>query len=345
MITAIAVIFSLSILILIHELGHFFMAKKFGIFVEEFGIGMPPRIYGKKKGETVYSVNALPIGGFVKIAGENREEDGSAGLPPDRIFYNLKIWKRILILLGGVVMNFLLGWVLVSVIFYFGIPQAVIITDVQADSPAGQAGIMANDRVLGFNTVDEFIGFVGQHKGEKITVKVDRFGEERDFELIPRQNPPQDEGPLGVALVDAGQEKMGFFNSVTEGLKSSARIFAAVFTGIFNLIKTAVLGKASLEGIAGPVGIVKVTAQATQMGIIYLLQIVALISINLAALNVFPFPALDGGRILFLLVEKIKGSPLPKKFEQYANAVGFALLIILMLIITFKDVFRLFKPV
>lgn len=342
MLSIITVIFFLLILILVHEFGHFLTAKKFRAYVEEFGIGLPPRIWGKKIGETIYSVNALPIGGFVKISGENREEGIGTKVPESRIFYNLKVWKRFLILAAGVVMNFLFGWLLISLIFFVGSPKGVIITQIQPNTPASQAGLKANDFVLGFNSADELVSFINSHKGKQVELKIQRSGEELSFSMVPRISPPKNEGALGVALSDLGQERLGFFKSIWEGLKASIGIFGMIFAGIFNLLKLAILGRASLEAVAGPVGIVKITAQSSQLGFIYLIQLLALISINLAALNIFPFPALDGGRILFLLIEKIKGKPLPRKFEQYANAVGLALLLILMIVVTIKDVSKLF---
>jgi len=240
-------------------------------------------------------------------------------------------------------MNFILGWVLISIIFMVGTPKAVVVSQVQPNTPAAQAGLQPNDEVRGFNTASDVVSFINQNKGKEITLNVQRDGKEVAIKATPRINPPQNEGSLGVALIDAGQDKEGVFRAIYDGLKASWGIFSTIFIGIFTLIKAAILGKASLNDVAGPVGIVKITAQASHMGFVYLMQLLALISINLAALNIFPFPALDGGRLLFLIIEKIKGSPLPKRFEQYANVVGMVLLLALMAIITVKDVWQLFK--
>ena len=348
----IIVIIFLSVLILIHELGHFFAAKKFGLWVQEFGFGLPPRIWGKKKGETVYSVNALPFGGFVKIYGEDQEENdsqlsarggsalGGAISDKTRSFSNLPAWKRAVILIAGVVMNFILGWVLISIVFAIGIPQAVFITDVKANSPAAESGILANDKILDFKTTKDFISFIDQNRGKEISLKIERAGKEIEIKSVPRKNPPAGEGALGIALIDAGQPKMNIFSALWGGLKSSFEVFSMIYVAIFKLIQAAILGKGSLAGLTGPVGIVKITGEVSKLGLLYLLQLLALISLNLAAINIFPFPALDGGRILFLIIEKIKGSPLPQKFERYANALGLALLLFLMLVITIKDIAR-----
>ncbi|MDP3015131.1 MAG: RIP metalloprotease RseP [bacterium] len=330
------VIIFLSILILVHEFGHFWVAKKFGLLVEEFGIGLPPKIWSKKIGETVYSVNALPLGGFVKIFGENADQRGLK-----RSFTDLKIWKRSVIIAAGVLMNFLLGWLVISIIFSIGIPQTVLITEVQSDSPAAGIGLQIGDKIIGFSNVEKFINFIDAGRGQEIVLKIERNGEIKEFKTIPRINPPSGEGALGVGLIEAGLPKQNLLASFWEGLKTSVETVKMIFIALFNLIAKAFVGKASLEQIAGPIGIVKVTAQASTLGFVYLLQLLALISLNLAVINLLPFPALDGGRLLFLLIEKIKGEPLPEKFEKYANAVGMALLLLLMIIITIKDISRL----
>ncbi len=370
----IAVIIFLSILILVHEFGHFLIAKKFGLWVEEFGFGLPPRIWGKKIGETIYSINALPFGGFVKIYGEDR---GEAIIPKktsleveireeiavdknkieiaaeesiierssdfsNRNFSSLPVIKRAAIIVAGVSMNFLLGWLVISIVFNIGIPQAILITDVAQNSPAAEVGLQANDKIIGFSNVDEFIKYIDSYRGENVVLKIEREGKEMEIQAMPRLNPPAGEGALGIALAEVGLPKQNFFVSVWEGLKSSWEIVKIIFITIFNLIKSVFVGKASLGAFTGPVGIVKITAQAGSLGFVYLLQLLALISLNLAVINIFPFPALDGGRLLFLLIEKIKGSPLPVKFERYANAVGMALLLFLMAVITIKDIVRFF---
>ncbi|MEK7114697.1 MAG: RIP metalloprotease RseP [Patescibacteria group bacterium] len=336
----IIVIIFLSILILVHEFGHFWVAKKFGLLVEEFGIGLPPKIWSKKIGETVYSVNALPFGGFVKIFGENADQRGK-----ERNFANLKIWRRSIIIFAGVLMNFLLGWLVISIIFSIGIPRTVLITEVQSNSPAAEIGLQTGDKIIGFLNVEEFINFIDENRGKEIVLKIERAGEisakDKEFKTTPRINPPSGEGALGIGLMEAGLPKKSLLPSFWEGLKTSVETVKMIFMALFNLIAKVFVGKASLEQVAGPIGIVKVTAQASTLGFVYLLQLLALISLNLAVINLLPFPALDGGRLLFLLIEKIKGSPLPEKFEKYANAVGMALLLLLMIIITIKDISRL----
>jgi len=376
----IAIIIFLSVFVLIHELGHFLAAKKFGLLVEEFGFGLPPRIWGKKIGETIYSINALLFGGFVKIYGENREEAVSGSseeisisqteekiivsenqltidekltmekivVPNRRSFNFLSISRRALVISAGVLMNFLLGWLIISVIFSIGISQAVMVTQVESNSPAAEIGLLAGDKIVAVSAdsqkleeqinADNFVKFVNEHQGREIILKIEREGQIKEFKTIPRVNPPAGEGALGIGLIEAGLAKKNLISSIWEGLKTSVEIIQAVFVAIFNLISKVFIGQASLKQIAGPVGIVKMTAQAGNLGFVYLLQLLALISLNLVVINILPFPALDGGRLLFLLIEKIKGSPLPARFERYANTVGMALLLFLMAIITIKEI-------
>ncbi len=366
------VIIFLSILILVHELGHFLIAKKFGLLVEEFGFGLPPRIWSKKIGETIYSINALPFGGFVKIYGENKEDkiaenkeietiliekeeleisDGEMSVEVEReiivsengsgrSFSSIFIWKRAVILVSGVLMNFLFGWLVISVILSLGVPQSVVITEIFKNTPAESAGLKSGDIILGISAND-FIKLTNDNKGKKITIKVERGGIEKEIKATPRVNPPAGEGALGIGLLESGAPSQNFFLALWDGLKMSVEIVRMIFIALFNLIVGVFSGgKVSLEQVSGPVGIVKITAQASGLGIVYLLQLLALISFNLAVINIFPFPALDGGRLLFLLIEKIKGSPLPAKFENYANAAGMALLLILMVLITIRDIVR-----
>ncbi|MEK9154700.1 MAG: RIP metalloprotease RseP [Patescibacteria group bacterium] len=332
------VIIFLSILILVHELGHFFSAKKFGLLIEEFGFGLPPKIWGKKIGETNYSINTLPFGGFVKIFGENREEN--SGVLPERSFGNLKIWQRAVIISSGVIMNFLLGWISISIVFAIGIPQAVIITNIQENSPAEIIGLQGGDKIVGFNKTVDFIEYTNSNRGKTINLKIERAGEILEFQVIPRIDPPIGQGALGINLTEAGLPKQNIIMSFWEGLKASVEIVKTIFTSLFDLIVKAFIGKASFESVAGPIGIVKLTAQASNLGLIYLLQLLGLISLNLAVINIFPFPALDGGRLVFLAIEKIKGSPTNHKFERIVNSLGLALLIFLMIVITIKDILR-----
>ncbi|MBI3589359.1 MAG: RIP metalloprotease RseP [Candidatus Liptonbacteria bacterium] len=362
--TIILVIIGLSVLILGHEWGHFFAAKKFGLKVDEFGFGFPPRIFAwrpKTKGngtlradqgspgETEYSLNWLPFGGFVKIAGENDRIGGDLDklrtLPPEekkRIFLFQPAWKRSVIILAGIMVNFVIGWILFSVVFMLGTPKALIITQVQPGSPAETVGIKPNDIVKGYVDSETFVNFVNANRGKEIEVTVLRSGGELSLKVVPRVKVGPNEGALGVGLSSAGEERQGFFQSIFYGLEQTGLVTWGTVQGFYLLFKDLVTtGKLAAE-ITGPVGIFTIANQVGKIGWAYLINLVALISVNLAVINLIPFPALDGGRFFLILIEKVKGSPVPIKLEAILNGVGFALLVALMLVITVRDVVRLF---
>ncbi len=332
------VLVGISLLILIHELGHFLAARKFGITVEEFGFGFPPRLFAKKIGETLYSINLLPFGGFVRLFGENQWDATGSG-EARASFFKQSAWKRSAVIVAGVAMNFILGWWLMSVIFMVGTPRVVMIAEVLADSPAATAGILAQDQIKGFGKASDFVALINQSRGKEINFSVLRNGQEIAITATPRVS---GEGALGVAVVDAGIEKLSILAALWEGLRAAVSIVVGIVVAFANLLWGLVTQGRLLIDFVGPVGIFGVASQAGSMGFVYLIQLLALISLNLAVLNILPFPALDGGRFLFILIEKIKGSPLRPEFERSANAVGFLLLLLLVISVTIRDVVRLF---
>ena len=345
MLIAILVIVGLSLLILGHEWGHFFAAKKFGLKVDEFGFGFPPRIFAWKRGETEYSLNWLPFGGFVKIAGENDRVNGDltklsdlSAVEKKRIFLFQPAWKRSVIILAGVAVNFVIGWILISAVFMTGTERALVVTEVQKNSPAAAVGILAGDVVDGYFESQPFINFINENKGKEVEIRVKRGEEALSFKATPRAETEPGEGALGVGLAEAGFPKQGFFTAIGTGLIKTYEIGKLTVYSFYKLVAGLLTSGTLLQGVVGPVGIFTVAQQAGQLGFVYLIQLVSLISINLAVINLIPFPALDGGRFLFIMIEKAKGSPLPLKVEAIANGVGFALLILLMLAITVRDV-------
>ncbi len=334
-------IIGLSFLIFVHELGHFLAAKRFGLLVEEFGFGFPPRLFGKKIGETVYSLNLLPFGGFVKIHGERREAEHDA-VPPARSFWNLPVWKRSFAIGAGVAMNFFIGWLVISSVYMIGAPQGIVITEVAPGSPAAEAGLLQGDKILGFKDTAEFIESVKSKAGAEARFSVERAGTEQAISATPRENPPPGEGALGIALTDIGFPRLSVFRSFIEGFKEALNILWAVILAVVNLIRGLFTAAPVMDGFVGPVGVFKVADEAAGFGIAYLLRLIGLISLNLVVLNILPIPALDGGRLLFLAIEKIKGAPLSPKREAIANAIGFVLLFLLMIAVTVRDVVKLF---
>jgi len=358
MLTAIAFIIILSVLVFVHELGHFFVAKKNGVRVEEFGFGYPPRIFGVKRGETIYSLNWIPFGGFVKIFGEDGEAKHSS-----YSFGSKKIWRRATILLAGVAMNVLLGVALISVGYMLGLPTAiddsqavsgarVQIVGVNDNSPAQLAGVKSGDFVISISDGQEAVsldkvitmqGLVNQNGGKEIILTLHRGQENLSVKVTPRLSPPAGEGALGVALARVIKTSYPWYRAIYEGIITTAGLIWAIVAALGYLIWQLISHGRAIGGeVAGPVGIYSITGQAAQMGFIYLLQLAALLSINLAIINALPFPALDGGRMLFLIIEKIKGSPVSATVEKAVHTAGFAFLIILMLLITIRDLTKIF---
>ncbi len=361
--TVVFVIVGLSVLILGHEWGHFFAAKKFGLKVDEFGFGFPPKIFAwrsrrkikegetlrQAQGETEYSLNWLPFGGFVKIAGENDRISGDSDklqdLPPAekrRIFLFQPAWKRAVIILAGIFVNLIIGWFLFSVVFLVGTPKALILTAVQPGSPAEAVGIKANDILEGYTDSDTFVNFVNANRGKEIEVSVLRGSEKLKFKVVPRVSVKPEEGALGVGIAPAGADPQGFFKSFWYGLEQTGLIAAGTVKGFYILLKGLVINGRLSSDVTGPVGIFTIASQIGKIGWAYLINLLALISVNLAVINLIPFPALDGGRFFLILIEKIKGSPVPVKLEAVINGVGFALLLALMVVITARDLIRLF---
>ncbi len=351
----IIVILGLAILVLIHEFGHFLAAKSLGMRVEEFGIGFPPRILKKKIRGTLYSLNALPFGGFVRLYGEDEAAadlaDGKAGKRGEKGFSDEPAGRKALVVIAGVFMNLLLGWLFLSIVFMVGVPKHLMIAEVSPNSPAFNAGLKAGDVVSGLAagsvnlidpvSADDFTKIV-KSGAPGIDLKIERGGEKLDFNVSPRVSPPEGQGPLGVNITEVGFDSQPFFGGLLSGLSATWETIKMVIGGLAIFIGQLFTSPGSIENVAGPVGIVVLTAQATSLGFIYLIQLLALISINLAVLNLLPFPALDGGQFLFIIIEKLRGAPISRRFQIWVNGAGFAALILLLIFVTIKDVVRLF---
>ena len=350
MLIVILVILGLSLLILGHEAGHFFAAKMFGLKVDEFGFGFPPRIAAWKKGDTEYSVNWLPFGGFVRISGERGEFEmvNPDNAPKEstadraRLLFAQPAWKKSLIMLAGVIMNFLLGWILISLTLMIGSPQALVISGVQKGSPAEQAGIAEGDIVKNFVTAQSFIDFVNAHRGERISMDLLRSNKELNVDVVPRITTGPNEGAIGVALAEAGTPREGFFAALWDGLRNAVTLLWLTIQAFYRLISQLFIHATLLAGVVGPVGIFGIAQETGKIGLVYLLQFMGIISLNLTVVNLIPFPALDGGRFLMVIIEKIKGSALSARTETWINGLGFAFLILLMVLLTVRDVGNLF---
>ena len=349
-------IFILGLLIFVHELGHFVMAKRAGMKVEEFGFGFPPRMFGIKRGETIYSINWIPLGGFVKIVGEDGGPNADS-----RAFGNKSYGSRFLVLIAGVTMNFVLAWLLLFLGFAFvGAPVEIdetvdasrlkisevqiTVVGVQADSPADHAGFRPGDAILSidgrkFENIQEMITYAADQAGETVVYELER-GEEVIFrDVTPRENPPEGSGPVVFIPASIAIAKYPILDAFRLSFVSFFSRALAILSAFGLLLKGLFTSGRLIEGLSGPVGIAVLTQDFVRLGFVYLVQFAAILSLNLGVINAFPFPALDGGRVLFLAIERIRGVK-SLKWEQLANVVGFVLLILLMVAVTFRDVDR-----
>ena len=354
--TILIFILTLSILVLVHELGHFLMAKKMGVKVEEFGIGLPPKLFGIKKGETLYSVNLLPIGGFVKLFGE--EYSTPLALDKNRTFVNKKPWQKTLIVLGGVLGNFLLGWFIFSYLVTQGVPvptNNVIVEKVTKNSPASMAGLKEKDVILKFvppispmspislTSSTSLITLTQKYAEKNVKLLVQRGHQQLTVDLVPRVNPPKGEGPLGIAISSFIEKKYPWYTAPYYGLIEAFNITAKISSELGKMLYNLVTFHKQNVDVAGPIGIANLAGQAVKFGKNAFLEFLALLSLNLAIMNILPFPALDGGRLVFVLYEGITKKRPNKNFEKYTNLIGFIMLLSLAAIITVNDVVKLFK--
>jgi len=363
--TLIIFILLLSVLVLIHELGHFLAAKRAGITVEEFGLGLPPRVWGKKIRETIYSINALPFGGFVKLQGEDPTDEKK--LLPDSFYAKSLPW-RTLVILSGVLMNFLLGVVLFYLVLaltgfraelplffshtFRGVDQknAVMILGVEKDSPADTAGIKPGDIILTIDgqtvtSADNLRNIVESKKGEKISILLRETGTSntRVVEATPRVK--YEDGPLGIGLGEValleyktvGQKIFSGFSHSENTIEYSAKIFGGLVAAAVRQGKITPVS----QGVAGPIGIAQLTSEVVSLGIIPTLQFAALLTLNLAVINILPLPALDGGRLFFLGVEAVIRRRIYPNLERWVNTIGIVILIFLVLLITYNDINRI----
>lgn len=357
-VTLIIFLLILGLLVLIHEFGHFITAKRAGIKVEEFAFGFPPRIWSIKKGETEYSLNLLPFGGYVKMLGE--DEDASASEKKnERSFAHQSVWTRAKVVVAGVVMNFLLGWLLISLGFMIGMPpiaskpetipyaqtkDAVVITAIGRPSAAETMGIKPGDSVVSFNgqaikTREELAALTKGNKGQNVTLEVTRNGQTRTVSGQLGQG----EGPLGVVLDTLTTAKLPIWWAPIYGLWEAIKATGLIFVGIMKFFQQLIGSQQIPAEAAGPVGIFYITRSILDLGVAALINFVAVLSINLAVINILPIPALDGGRLLFILLEKFNRGKkvINQQIENIAHTVGFILLILLILTITYNDILKL----
>jgi regulator of sigma E protease len=351
----------ISILIFVHELGHFVMAKRAGMKVEEFGFGFPPRIWGRRYRGTLYSVNWIPFGGFVRIFGEDGEHRRAPGS-----FGHGTFLQKMGVIVAGVTMNFLFAVILLMAGNFLGLrvglfDEATIararnvkieILQVAPESPAEAGGLRSLDEILGFRqgtgkavttaSPEEVQNYAFAHAGQAVIMLIRRGNEELEIPLQLRPSSPTGQGPIGISLALTGEIRYPWYESLWRGVTSGASLFVGTLLGYWSLLASLfTTGRLGAE-VSGPIGIATLTGQAAKVGINYLIQFVAMISVNLAVLNILPFPALDGGRGLVVIAEKVRGKALSEKVENAVNGIGFAILIILMVAVTVKDIVKFF---
>ncbi|AOT68242.1 RIP metalloprotease RseP [Geosporobacter ferrireducens] len=320
-----------GLLVIFHELGHFAVAKFVGIKVHEFAIGMGPRLLKVKKRETEYSLRILPIGGYVKMEGED-EASSDAGS-----FNNKPIWARMAVLIAGPFMNFVLAILLFSMIFYsLGFPTTII-DRVTPGFPAEQVGLRSGDQIIAINedaitNWDQIVRRINGSREEEINITLLREGAEKKFQVIPIINKETNQAIIGITPT---AEK-----SLAKSITTSVDRMFFIMGGMMEFLGNLFGGKASTEDVVGPVGIIHLVGEAAKTSIYNVMSLAALISINLGIVNLIPIPALDGGRLLFLLFEGISGRPIDPEKEGFIHLIGFVLLMVLMLFIAYKDIIR-----
>ena len=377
LLTAIVFIIILSLLVFVHELGHFWTARKLGVKADEFGFGFPPRVFGWKKvngrrkfflgnkdiaeinsEDTVYSLNWIPLGGFVKIKGEDGE-----GKNESDSFAHKKIWQRSVILSAGVFMNIVLCVVVLSLAFMIGAPQIlkekdsgmivkdqkISVVSVLPGSPAEKVKVRLGDVILNvdgqsFGEIEQLQQFISTKEKISVNVELQRLNEKITITVTPEILTETKMPGLGVGLAKTGIVSYPWYSAIWHGFTATYFMFIQIIVAFATLIKNAVIGQPLGVDVAGPVGIAVMTGQVARMGFVYILQFTALLSLNLAIINFLPFPALDGGRVLFLIIEKIRRRPVNQKIEQIIHSAGFALLILLIFVVTGRDIFK-FKDV
>ena len=368
----------LGVLIFVHELGHFLVARAFGIRVDEFALGIGPKIISKKvtsakHGVTVYAINVIPFGGYVKIFGEDPNEDSTRGPDSKRSFVHKPRYAQVLVLVAGVTFNFIFAWLVMIGAFMGGLPVAtsgymqyadrlqhphIVAEYIAPDSPAAKAGISSGDTIVSVGssavqqtneTIDDVRSAVAQSNGTPVVVHYipssfssdANIGHERSVTITPIKNHANNTYIIGLGMDNVATLSLPLFPAIAESTKYTVSTFIEIVIGFKDLIIGFFHADRALLGqVSGPVGIASVVGQAAHAGLAYLVLLVAMISINLGVLNLLPFPALDGGRILFVIIEAIIRRPIKPSIANTINAIGFGLLMLLMVIVTYHDIIK-----
>jgi len=347
MITVISFIFVFSILVFFHEFGHFIAAKASGVRVYKFSFGFGPIILGFTKNQTEYLICLIPLGGYVKMAGEIGQEDikktSEEEVPEEQKFNNKSLGIRALIVALGPFMNIATAVVIFSLIFLLnGIPVVTnYVSTVVENGPAEQAGVLSGDKIIAINSIkiedpNKIANTINKSSGEELQITLDRGGDIIDVFVIPEYDDDYKKGLIGITF-EISVEKINVFSAFSKGIVTTGSIIKLIFTNIIEMIT----GKVPLE-IAGPLGIAQMTGEAARLGFLNLLYFTAILSIFIGLFNLLPIPILDGGQIIILIIEKLKGKPLEAEKLNFMYLIGISFMIIIFLIATYKDIVRLF---
>lgn len=354
LITVFVFLLILSILVYVHEFGHFIVAKLNGVKVWEFAFGFKPRLFAKKIGETTYAINAIPLGGYVKLYGEDEAEQGP------QAYKSKKIYQRFLILVAGAFMNLVLAWLVLIVLFASGFDplmpgvsnnpfvatkQRVEVVRLVEDSPAALSGLKEGDAILAVNgqqvsTDQEFITNVNLLRGQLIQLEVARGSDVATYSLEARLNPPTGQGALGVAIRSAGEVKTSLLVAPVAAFYETGRIIGLSAKGVGDFAKNLVVEQKISEDVTGIIGIGALTGITRRLGIEYLAQLLVVVSIGLGVINLVPILPLDGGHIAALAYEKVMGRPMNEKQLGALAMAGMAIVLLLFVIVTYKDIVR-----
>ncbi|MCL0077677.1 RIP metalloprotease RseP [Peptococcaceae bacterium] len=343
MLTFVAVVFVFVLLILFHELGHFMMARYVGIKVYEFSVGFGTKVFSFKRGDTLYSLRLIPLGGYVRMAGMDPEEDAGDYDAPYS-FNKKSIWQRFWVIVAGSLMNLVLAVLLLAIVFmvYGHTVQSSHIGGVAENSPAALAGLKLGDKILKVNSVPvdnwtELIEEINKSAGKEIILKFERNGVVYEKTVVPKLN---EDGRYTIGIKPK-TERLNPFAAVLKGIEVTFNVSVMIVVFLSKMIAGII--EEPLDYLGGPVEIVSFIGDAAEIGLFQLLQLTAFLSINVGLFNLFPIPPLDGGRLVFLLIEKLRGKPIDPAKENFIHMIGLALLMLLVIVVTFDDIRRLLE--
>lgn len=348
--TILAFLIGFTLMVVVHEWGHYITGRMFNVKIDEFAIGMGPKLYSKKGKKVLFSLRCIPIGGFVKFTGDDEAygEQVEADVNDPDILPNIKVWKRFIIYAAGAFMNVVLGFVLLVLLYLcIGHPSEQLkIGQIEVDFPAASAGFAENDIIVGINGTNlpqnnfeeaNSIVSAALKDGNELTFTVNRNGELIDIALTPKYDEDNQKYRMGVTFIRE-YVSSGLGVAISDAASMSGQMMSLIYTSIGDMI----FKGQGLDQMSGPLGVITVINDATKESFISVVSIFAALSLNLAVVNMLPFPALDGGKCLLLIIEGIRRKPLKKELEGWLNLVGFAALMLLMIVLTVKDAVNIF---